>query len=350
MEKAYWNGKIVFASDIYHIFENEQQIRNASKNKELRCIDPDCKEPILKYNHGNIKAPYFSHARKDYTCDYDLYEDENTNKINIIKNNLFKSLTQKGFSVEEGIKTLPHHYAHLLVTLNNQKIAIEIGNEHTSYNKTQTLTKQYQERGIKVIWVAIDNRLAIQSEKFYGHIKRFIINTSQNKDLIVISEDENKVIQSKEDMNFYKFTSKNYPNIFFKEGRLEDLTFEASELTLPNFIKDYENWFSKKQRAYQKRLISEETKKTNSQHTIASPIKSENIVNNHIKKEKSLPVPKLGMWLHHPDLGTVRVMKIEKEEDYILIDVLDYNGHHHKSVWNELCQRYNFKIIHTPYS
>ena len=52
MENAIWNGITIIASDISKDYEKEKQVRKASGRKELRCPDPDCKHPVLRYCHA----------------------------------------------------------------------------------------------------------------------------------------------------------------------------------------------------------------------------------------------------------------------------------------------------------
>ena len=56
MENAIWNGITIIASDISKDYEKEKQVRKASGRKELRCPDTDCKHPVLRYCHGEIKV------------------------------------------------------------------------------------------------------------------------------------------------------------------------------------------------------------------------------------------------------------------------------------------------------
>ena len=52
MENALWNGERLLACEVAENYYTEKKIRKASFSGELRCPDPECKSPILKYCHG----------------------------------------------------------------------------------------------------------------------------------------------------------------------------------------------------------------------------------------------------------------------------------------------------------
>ena len=60
MENAIWLGRRYTAAEIAESYELEKSIRKASGRKELRCPDPDCSSPVLRYCHGEIKCAFFA--------------------------------------------------------------------------------------------------------------------------------------------------------------------------------------------------------------------------------------------------------------------------------------------------
>ena len=77
MENALWNGKRLLATEIAEDYSLEKGVRKASGNKELRCPDPECQHPILRYCHGEVKDAYFAHCNND-SCDYAVFDKGNT--------------------------------------------------------------------------------------------------------------------------------------------------------------------------------------------------------------------------------------------------------------------------------
>ena len=76
MEHAKWNNQIINATDIAKRFELEQEVRKASRRRELTCPDEEC-NGLVKYCHGEIKGAYFAHLT-NYNCDYHIF-DSNDN-------------------------------------------------------------------------------------------------------------------------------------------------------------------------------------------------------------------------------------------------------------------------------
>ena len=102
----------------------EKKIREASYRGELRCPDPECRNPILKYCHGEIREPYFAH--RDMTeCDYLEYE-KSSGMFREIRRKLYEHFAGLNYPVTIEVKTLAHHYTPLLFTWENgRKTALE---------------------------------------------------------------------------------------------------------------------------------------------------------------------------------------------------------------------------------
>lgn len=54
MEKALLDGQVVYASQIAKNYMTEKNIRLFSREKKLRCTDPGCKKPLVRYCHGEV--------------------------------------------------------------------------------------------------------------------------------------------------------------------------------------------------------------------------------------------------------------------------------------------------------
>ena len=73
MENAIFNGNLIVALEISKDFDTENMIREEGKYRHLRCPDPNCKSPFLRYCHGEKKQPYFAHL-SNVSCDYSDYD------------------------------------------------------------------------------------------------------------------------------------------------------------------------------------------------------------------------------------------------------------------------------------
>ena len=94
MENAMWNGRVYTATEVSQSYELEKEIRKASARRELKCTDPDCPNPILKYCHGEIKNPYFAHLN-NCNCDYAEFDKGNTQLMRSVKRNLYEIFVAK---------------------------------------------------------------------------------------------------------------------------------------------------------------------------------------------------------------------------------------------------------------
>ncbi len=77
MDKAIINNKIVSAYEISLDYESEKLVRAYSRNKKILCVDSCCKNPVLRYCHGDKKAAYFAHLTNT-ECDYDKFDKNDT--------------------------------------------------------------------------------------------------------------------------------------------------------------------------------------------------------------------------------------------------------------------------------
>ena len=285
MEKALWNGKLVLASAVATNFQIENEIRKASGHKELKCPDPNCGNPIVKYCHGDEKEAYFAHLNNE-CCDYARYDKDTLPIIKPIKTKLFHSLQGKGFHIDIDVKILAHHYTPLIVeTENAVKIAIEFGTKQTSEKTTSFLSDQYANIGVLLRWIVVDDYLIPWNEASVCHIKRFILNTSKNRDLLIISKDGSCVVHNIEDQNRYEYRGRaiclsNYSAFFHQKVTLDDITIENNELTAINFYKSFEMWLLKKRQKFEERV-----QELQEEERLAEEQKQQQEKVFHIKKE-----------------------------------------------------------------
>ena len=254
MENALWYGERLLACEIAEDYYREKEIRRASYQGELRCPDAGCKSPVLKYCHGEIREPYFAH-RDNLECDYVLFE-KSAGVFHGLRVNLYEHFKACDYPVQMEVKMLKHHYSHLFFEWEDgSKTAIELGTKSTNIKDVERILEEYHETGIGVTWIVVDQPGKTIAEEHTYFLKRFCLNESEHKDLIVIGYDGRHVTQYREDPNQYlvdgqEMISDNYPKLFTYEADLSDLYFEDGVLTTRGFQECYETFVEEKQIAF----------------------------------------------------------------------------------------------------
>lgn len=334
MENAMWKGRVYTATEVSQSYELEKEIRKASGRGELKCTDPDCPNPILKYCHGEIKNPYFAHLN-NCNCDYAEFDKGNTQFMRSVKRSLYEIFVAKGYDVQFEVKVLPHHYTHLLFTMEDgKKIAIELGTQRTTANKIETLSSQYDDMGIEYRWIVISDSNTPTDEDKTFFIKRYQLNESRLKDILIINLEGTEVTQYIVDSNQYLFRwkplhSENYPDYYLETGSLTDLAFEDDALTLSGFHERYNEWLKKKKKAFDKKvaqLEEQSIKPTNSYSSLQSE-------------------PKVGMKIKHQRYGILTILGVEKRIDKTIIKVKDVNGEISTKTWEVLLDKNQIYIV-----
>ena len=255
MEFALWRGKKISASDVSADYSYETEVRSVS-SKELLCPDPNCANPILRYCHGDKKDAYFAHVCNE-NCDYSEYDRDTPSEIKLVCKRLYYHLTSLGYNVQMEVKVLEHHYTHILITTSdNERIAIELGNQRTSEKYIERITQEYKNAGISVQWIVIDNLDTPEGEDRVYWLKRYILNESIHNDLIIIEPETCRVGQYKIDEKRYfadgrEIESRNYPKTYMQESYIKDLVLVNKEITLKGFLDCYNLWFEKKNKMFQ---------------------------------------------------------------------------------------------------
>lgn len=263
MENCFWNGKALTAAEIAQIYELEKEIRKASGRKEICCPDPECQYPILRYCHGEKKDAYFAHINNEH-CDYAVFDKGNSQLIRTIRKILYEHFKASGYSVHPEVKVIDHHYAHLLFDMaDGSKVAVEIGTQQLSANRIEYLTRKYKEKNIAVKWIVIGNTGVNLRENQTFFLKRYLLNESANKDLLVISWDGAEIAQYKLDPNRYEYAgeiikSTDDLETYFDCCSLSSLVFEGNELSLIGFAQKFELWLSKKRADFNRKIAEVE--------------------------------------------------------------------------------------------
>lgn len=259
MENALWKGKQLFASEIADNYALEREIRKASGRKELRCPDSECRCPILKYCHGEKKEAFFAHINNEH-CDYAIFDSENNQVMRFIRKKICDNFKARGYQVQTEIKLLAHHYTHLLFNFpDGKRIAVEIGTQRLSAKRIDLLAEQYKIYGVPVKWIVLGDADKPVRENQTYFVKRYALNESKNRDLMVVDWDCQTASQHKVDTNSYEYNeekihSNNYPDVYAEYGSLDDLVFEDGEITFAGFNERFNNRIGKKKRAFAKKV------------------------------------------------------------------------------------------------
>lgn len=112
MENALWRDKNLIASDVANEFELERVIKKASGRRELLCPDKECKSPIVRYCHWEIKGAYFAPLAND-KCDYADFDKNDTAVFRLLRLKLCKHFSELGYNVKSEQKLLEYHYSQL---------------------------------------------------------------------------------------------------------------------------------------------------------------------------------------------------------------------------------------------
>ena len=185
MEYALYNGNKISATAVAEDYNFEKSVRIAGSSKKLLCPDPDCDCRLLKYCHGDVNDAYFAHLN-NANCDYAKFDSEIPNEIRTIRTKLFNAFKEKGYNVSLEEKIIP----------DGNRIALELGSQQTTAEKIESLNNLYLNEGIHVKWIVIGNTDFQIAENKVFFLKRYIFNESKNKDLIVISRNNFKVVQT----------------------------------------------------------------------------------------------------------------------------------------------------------
>ncbi len=268
MENALWNGELVLAYEIAENYTLEKEIRKSSGTKNLCCPDDECQSPVLRYCHGEIKNAFFAHLNNT-SCDYAIFDKDNTEVMRTVRRTICENFKNKEYDVQAEVKVLPHHYTHLLFEMEDgSKTAVEIGTQRITANKIDNLTDEYAKEGIMVKWIVLGDTNTQVRENQTFFLKRYLLNESANKDLLVINYDCSIVAQYKSDPTKYSYngryiTSENYPETYIEYSTLDSLVFENNELSLQGYHTRYQEWLKKKQSAFNKKIkqLEEESHK-----------------------------------------------------------------------------------------
>lgn len=252
MEHAKWQGKIICAGEIAKKFEKEQEVRKASRRKELTCPDEECNGTV-KYCHGEKKGAYFAHLT-NYNCDYHIFDSNDNHYFRAIRRKLQAHFLELGLSVEIEKKVIPHHYAHFVITdIDKKVVAVELGTKNTSAYAIEYLQNEYAAEKINVRWLVVGDIIQKFKEEDLFWLKRYLVNKTSSRDFIMIDWNGDKVCQCRWDSKKYEYNGRsvklgNYTELYSDWADIDALVFENGEFTLVGFNDRYEKWLIEKEK------------------------------------------------------------------------------------------------------
>ena len=114
-----------------------------------------------------------------------------------------------------------------------------------SATELSNLNDQYKLHDIPVQWILVlDDTIKDESKTYYA--KRFILNETENKTVLMLSGSDGDIIQYAQDQHKYE--------IYSEKSSLDKLIFENCEFTILGFRSRYESWLNKKRVEYDQEL------------------------------------------------------------------------------------------------
>ena len=312
METALWNGILYTISEIAEDYELENRIRAAKK--ELRCPDPNCANPILRYCHGDQRN-YFAHL-DNCECNYKRYEKDLTPLIRKVKSIVYDVLRAKGFNIKIDARITETEYAHLLIELSDEKrLAIEFATPQITQKRVRKIIDKYNRSDIELCWIVVSNFQTPLFENDTCFIKRHLLNESINHDVIILDEDGVEIVQYKEDRASARVNSRT--DIYRENSEVSSLSVENTAVTIGGFKERYNKWWKERHAPPPpvipvKEVLKESEKevplKSTPTETKESPETIESIV---------LPKPKLNLYPNAEKLCPTCGLPMEKKKNLI---------------------------------
>lgn len=250
MERAVWNGKEYLAIDIAQDYELESHAVKAS-GKQFLCPDPNCKNRLLRYCHGDKYRPYFAHMKRG-ECDYASFDKGISSYVREIKLMLLSLLRNNGYEVLVDNK-IDGRYIHLIVNYDGCMVAIELGTTTMLKSRTEVIAECCRKNGLRIQWIVVSDNHAHLREERLSWIKRQAINIG---DLIIIDESGQNVTQLRLDNNVYMYKDRYISfhgignNIFSYTDGLQALAFGSSGFYLNKFENRFAQWLQARNVAY----------------------------------------------------------------------------------------------------
>ena len=242
MDKAIINNKIVSAYEISLDYEEEKRVRNCSRNKQIRCLDAHCQNPILRYCHGDKKEAYFAHLTNTQ-CDYDKFDKKDNSILKELRIKLFNIFTTLGYTALTEHKLLKHHYSPIFCTKDDESFVVEMGDSRTTLKYVEKLQNEYTSKQIPVKWIVVGEETMFYNENKVSFLKRYLLNESNNHDFILV--DGEIVIQYRLDKKKYGLSI--CRDIYEERAEIQKICVVDGELTIDGFDLRFKQWQKKKE-------------------------------------------------------------------------------------------------------
>lgn len=250
MEYALWKGEKISAGKVADRgnYELEREVRLASRNRQLYCVDKNCPQPIVKYCHGEKKGAYFSHIC-DSGCDYAAF-DKRYEEFKEVRSKLCEHLLSSGFEADVEQKLLEHRYSQLsYVGTDGRLRAVEFGNNRTGADRIFKTEEEYGEKDIGLQWIVIGKITEKRFEHEFFFLKRFLLNEAIVHGFVMISPEENyRVAQFREDNEEYvgNVILPEYGKLYFETAEFRELTIYDNKIAIRGFEERYGIWLNNK--------------------------------------------------------------------------------------------------------
>lgn len=269
MEYALWKGEKISAGKVADRgnYELEREVRQASRNRQLYCVDKNCPQPIVKYCHGEKKGAYFSHIC-DSGCDYAAF-DKRYEEFKEVRSKLCEHLLSSGFEADVEQKLLEHRYSQLsYVGTDGILRAVEFGNNRTGADRIFKTEEEYGEKDIGLQWIVIGKITEKRFEHEFFFLKRFLLNEASVHGFVMISPEENyRVAQYRADNNLYDGKKlvilPEYGEFYFETAEFGELTIYEDNIAIRGFEERYGRWLKEKKLKIEehKSLLRRETER-----------------------------------------------------------------------------------------
>ncbi len=246
MDQALWKGRLVSAFLISKDYQQEKEIRETSKRKELMCPDPECGHPVLKYCHGDIKNAYFSHVQNT-DCLYDRMEKQTSASVKDACYRLADLLSQKGFKVTLMTRVSKDHVAHLVLTDEKGRHAIEFITTKMGVNRLNELKALYEGLDLSLQMIVISDVVDLSAEDEVAFAKRYVLHEEDH--ILVFSHlsEEREGLQAALDNRDYRVIFPPSERIYSERHRLEDMTVVEGRVSACGFDQRFKAEQEKKQ-------------------------------------------------------------------------------------------------------
>lgn len=254
MDKCYYNGNMISASEFARFFETETELR---KNSSLLvCCDPECHNELI-FKNGPIRVAHFAHKKVNVQCCYNEYSSKMEGVMKEIRDAVYTRLKEieikTGYVPDYDVR-ISRDYRHITpVTLSgNHQFAVDIMRSNKTANKLEIMNSTYKNMGfipLPIIIEDISNHFNDMRDAHYT--LRYWLHKSNTHTALVFNQGLNRYYMCKMDDEEYIFEGNNierigFINVFVKNVELSKLEVSDNGFDVPGFNSDFLKWKDKK--------------------------------------------------------------------------------------------------------